>query len=74
MSLLGDSGVARDELVVRDAQVVHKFAQLQVPHEQRRWFLGFVSANTNFPVLGHHQAVEEPVLAHLGRAERGTQR
>lgn len=71
VSLLGDGSVARYELVVRDAQVVHQLAQLQIPHEQRRGLLGLVAAHADLSVLGHHQAVEEPVLAHLGEGREG---
>lgn len=37
----------RDEIVVRDAQVVEQFTLFEVPDEQREGFLGFVATNEN---------------------------
>lgn len=70
MALLGDGCMARDKLVVRDAKVVHQFAKLQVPHEQRRRLLRLVATHADLAVLGDHQAVEEPVFADLRNVKR----
>ena len=74
MSLGGDGRQSGDELVVRDAQVVHQLPALEVPHQQGERLLRLVATDADTPVLRDYQGVQETVLANLPATEDGTLR
>lgn len=42
---MGDSGERGDKVVVRDAEIIQKFALRQMPDKQREGFLGLITTD-----------------------------